>query len=139
MERAMHQEELLDLMKASASDAVATSRDEFSLDLDYSAQSINLVDDILLGFVDKYHDEVLEDQAVFTLCNIFGAYVGEVFKLQVGGEWVYDQSNPNAPYVVLAYGSHSYAFAGICYERLVNDSQVSVKAYFDQAVENNRN
>ena len=31
----------------------------------------------------------------------------------------------------------TYAFAGICYQRLVNDSQISVKNYFDHAVANN--
>ncbi|MFC3095479.1 hypothetical protein DRW07_08815 [Alteromonas sediminis] len=129
----MQQSELDELMKASAGDAVATAREEFGLELNYSPESIILVDDLLLGFIDKYHDEVLEDQAVFTLCNIFGAYVGEVYKQLVGGEWRYDQSNPEAPHVLLAYANNTYAFAGICYERLVNDSQVSVKAYFDQA------
>lgn len=134
----MKQQELDELMQASAGDAVATSQEEFSLDLNFSAESVALVDDVLLSFVGKYHDEALADEAVFTLCNIFGAYIGEVFKKIVGGEWRYDESDPKAPYVVLAYGSHTYAFAGICYERLVNDSQVSVKAYFDQAVENSR-
>ena len=134
----MQQEELNDLMEASANDAVATSLEEFSLTLDFSLESVALVDDILLAFVDKYHDEVLEDQAVFTVCNIYGAYLGEVFKQHVGGEWRYDDSDPKAPYVVLSYVSHTYAFAGICYERLVNDSQVSVKSYFEQAMANHR-
>lgn len=134
----MQQDELDELMKASSGDAVATSLEEFSLELNGTVQSVALVDDILLGFVDKYHDEVLEDEAVFTLCNIFGAYVGQVFKQHVGGEWRYDNSDPNAPYVVLTYSSNSYAFAGICYERLVNDSSISVKAYFDQAMANHR-
>ena len=129
----MQQSELDELMKSSAADAVITSKEEFDLELSYTPESITLVDDILLAFIDKYHDQVLEDQAVFTICNIFGAYTGEVFKQLVGGEWRYDQSNPDAPYMVLAYANNSYAFAGICYERLVNDSQVSVKAYFDQA------
>lgn len=130
--------ELEQLMKDCAEDAVATAQEEFSLTLDYSAESVSLVDDILLSFLDKYHDSALEDEAVFTICNIFGAYVGETFQRFVGGTWLYDQSNPKAPYVLLVIGENSYAFAGICYERLVNDSQVSVKAYFDQSVSNHR-
>lgn len=132
----MQQSELNELMEASANDAVVTAREEFSLELDFSPESIALVDDILLGFVDKYHDKALEDQAVFTLCNVYGAYVGETFKSLIGGEWRYDNSNPDAPYVVMSVGSNTYAFAGICYERLVNDSQISVKSYFDQACGN---
>ncbi|RDV26077.1 hypothetical protein DXV75_08335 [Alteromonas aestuariivivens] len=130
----MQQQELEQLMAECAMDAIKTAQEEFQLTLDYSPQSIELVDDALLSFVDRYHDKALEDQAVFTLCNIFGAYIGETFRRLAGGNWRYDQSNPKAPYVLLEVGDRSYAFAGICYERLVNDSQVSVKAYFDHAL-----
>lgn len=130
----MKQQELEQLMADCARDAVATAQEEFQLDLDYSSDSIAAVDDVLLSFVDRYHDKALEDEAVFTLCNVFGAYTGETFRRLAGGSWRYDQSNPKAPYVLLDVGERSYAFAGICYERLVNDSQVSVKAYFDQAL-----
>ncbi|WP_416308015.1 hypothetical protein [Neptunicella sp. SCSIO 80796] len=133
----MTQEEIQQLMADSAQNAIETSRDEFNIELDGSINSIAMVDDLILGWIDKYKDEALEDQAVFTLCNIYGAYVGEVFRHLVGGHWHYDSSNPDAPYIVLEYAGRSYAFAGICYQRLVNDSQISVKNYFQQAVENN--
>lgn len=130
----MNQSELEQLMRDCANDAIRTASEEFDITLDLSADSIRLVDDLLLSFVDKYHDKALEDNAVFTICNIFGAYLGETYKQVAGGTWRYDQSNPRAPFVVLDVGSNSYAFAGICYERLVNDSQISVKSYFDQAL-----
>ena len=133
----MQQHELEQLMADSAKDAVETSQDMFSTELDFSADSIILVDNLLLAFVDRFKDQALEDNAVFTLCNIYGAYIGEVMRSLIGGKWRYDDSNKTAPFVVLDVGEYSYAFAGICYERLVNDSQVSVKAYFDQALANN--
>ena len=134
----MSPEELNKLMSDCANDAVVAASTEFSITLDNSPESVTLVDDILLSFIDKYHDQALEDQAVFTICNIFGAYVGEILKANLGGEWIYDQSNPNAPSVFLRIGENTYAFAGICYERLVNDSQVSVKAYYDKAFKNHK-
>lgn len=134
----MSPEELNKLMFDCAKDAVAAASAEFNITLDNSPESLTLVDDILLSFIDKYHDQALEDQAVFTICNIFGAYVGEILKNNIGGEWIYDQSNPNAPTVFLKIGENTYAFAGICYERLVNDSQISVKAYYDQAFKNHK-
>lgn len=130
----MNQSELEQLMQDCANDAIRTASEEFDTTLDLSPDSIKLVDDLLLSFVDKYHDKALEDNAVFTICNIFGAYLGETYKQVAGGTWRYDQSNPRAPFVVLDVGNNSYAFAGICYERLVNDSQISVKSYFDQAL-----
>lgn len=132
----MTREELNQLMADSAQDAITTTHEEFNVKLDGSPESIKNVDDVLLSWLGRYKDQALEDKAVFTLCNLYGAYVGEVFRKLVGGEWSYDEANPDAPYVVLEYAGRSYAFAGICYQRLVNDSSISIKKYFDQALSN---
>ncbi len=113
----MQQHELEQLMADSAKDAVGTSRDMFNIELDYSAESIELIDSLLLAFIDRFKDQALEDNAVFTLCNIYGAYIGEVMRNLIGGTWRYDESDKAAPYVVLDVGEYSYAFAGICYEQ----------------------
>ena len=132
----MTREELTQLMQDSAQNAITTTKEEFQLDLDGSAQSIEVIDEVILLWLQKYQDQALEDNAVFTISNIYGAYVGEVFRKLVGGSWHYDQSDPDAPYVLLEYAGKTYAFAGICYQRLVNDSQVSVRNYFEQAMAN---
>jgi hypothetical protein len=129
--------ELTDLMIDSAQNAITTTEEEFNLILDGSVQSIDLVDDVILSWLGRYKDQVLEENAVFTICNIYGAYIGEIFRNKVGGNWAYDESNPDAPYVVLNYAGSTYAFAGICYQRLVNDSQISARSYYDQALANN--
>ncbi len=129
--------ELTEIMIDSAQNAITTTEEEFNLTLDGTEQSIELVDDVILSWLGRYKDQALEPNAVFTICNIYGAYVGEIFREKIGGNWNYDESDPDAPYVVLNYAGNSYAFAGICYQRLVNDSQISVKNYFDQAVANN--
>lgn len=133
----MDQQELTQLMTDTAQDAVQTTAEEFNLALDGSVESIALIDEAILHWIAKYKDEALEDNAVFTISNMYGAYIGEIFRHLVGGTWRYDESDPSAPYVLLDYAGKSYAFAGICYERLVNDSQVSVNNYFMQAVSNN--
>lgn len=133
----MEQQELDQLMTDCAQDAVTTSQNEFGITLDYSIDSVALVDDALLSFIDKYHDKALEDQAVFTICNIYGAYIGETFKRHTIASWQYVESQ--APQTFLTVGEKTYAFAGICYERLVNDSKISVKAYFDQALAQHTN
>lgn len=133
----MTSSELTELMEDSAKNAVYTSADEFNVNLDGSEQSIELVDDVILCWLGKYKAQALEADAVFTICNIYGAYVGEIFRKKMGGEWNYDESNPDAPYVVLSYAGNTYAFAGVCYQRLVNDSQVSINHYYQQALSNN--
>ncbi|MDC0603185.1 hypothetical protein OAP14_09205 [Aliiglaciecola sp.] len=132
----MTQEELDQLMADSAQNAIETTKDEFDIELDGSVNSIALVDDVILNWIGKYKDQALEDNAVFTICNIYGAYVGEIFKAAIGGSWRYDESDQDAPYVVVEYAGKSYAFAGVCYQRLVNDSQIHVADYFNQAVGN---
>lgn len=130
----MEQQALNQLMRESAEDAIRTSLEEFGLALDYSIDSIALVDRIILKFLDTYKDQALEDKAVFTLCNIYGAYLGEAFKKLAGGQWQYNIQDEEAPSIMLMYQDKTFAFAGICYERLVNDSNVSVKRYFDEAL-----
>ncbi|MDP5031992.1 MAG: hypothetical protein NWQ54_04100 [Paraglaciecola sp.] len=132
----MSQEELTELMIDCAQNAVITTQEEFKLELDGSDQSVELVDEVILGWLARYRNQALEENAVFTLCNIYGAYVGEIFRHKIGGNWNYDVSDPDAPYVVLEYAGNTYAFAGICYQRLVNDSDISIKSYFEQAVAN---
>jgi hypothetical protein len=133
----MTQEELAQLMADSAQNAIETTMDEFDVTLDSSEKSVELIDGVILSWLDKYKEQALEENAVFTICNIYGAYLGEIFRKKVGGNWSYDESNSDAPYVVVQYAGNSYAFAGICYQRLVNDSQISISNYFEQAVSQN--
>jgi hypothetical protein len=132
----MSREELTELMVDCAQNAVTTTMEEFNLELDGTDQSLDLIDEVILGWLARYRNQALEENAVFTLCNIYGAYVGEVFRNKIGGNWNYDESDPEAPYVVLEYSGNTYAFAGICYQRLVNDSEISIKSYYEQAVAN---
>lgn len=130
----MKSTELNTLMRDTANDAVTIADEEFGIELDHSQNSISRVDDILLSAQEKNREASLDDSAIFTLCNVFGAYTGEVFRNTCGGEWRYDNSNPDAPYVLLEIGSRSYSFAGICYERLINGTDVTVKQYYDNAL-----
>ena len=76
--------ELTDLMIDSAQNAITTTEEEFNITLDGSEQSIDLVDDVILNWLGRYKDQALENTAVFTICNIYGAYVGEIFRNKLG-------------------------------------------------------
>ncbi|MDT0581745.1 MULTISPECIES: hypothetical protein [Alteromonadaceae] len=130
----MEQQALNQLMRDSANDAITTSQEEFNVQLDYSVDSVAQVDQIILQFLENYKEQALEDKAVFTICNIYGAYIGETFRKLAGGQWQYNIENEDAPTIMLIFNDKSFAFAGICYERLVNNSKISVKRYFDEAL-----
>lgn len=71
-------------MAAFAADVVASSAEITRTVLDYSPESLALVDGILQGFAD---DGVTEADVGETLVA-FGAYVGEVLVRNVGGTWL---------------------------------------------------
>ncbi|MCC5855614.1 MAG: hypothetical protein JJU10_08060 [Idiomarina sp.] len=128
--------ELQQLMLESAADAVKFAQEEFSVPLDQSPESIAAVDDLILAVRERYQNDVHDSKVIFTLCNLFGAYIGEVFRTRYGGTWVYDDGDKDAPAVFLAIGEYTFAFAGIVYQRLVNDQTLSTRLYYEEAVKN---
>ena len=130
----MNDIELQDLMTDSANNAIAVTKEQFNITLDYSPQSIEKIDTAIIDYLGIFTSDALDDKGVFTICNIYGAYIGEVFRKTVGGVWIMDEQKANAPSVFISIKENQYAFAGICYQKLVNDSTVSVKHYFDLAV-----
>jgi hypothetical protein len=135
----MLQQELDTLMQATAADAVKTSKEEFDITLDYSAQSIELVDKTITRFVKEFPSQSLDNKAIFTICNMYGAYLGEVFKTLAGGQWHYDTSAAEAPAIFLTIKDKSYAFSGVCYDKLVKNPDIQVTEYFEKALAANTN
>ncbi|KMT66586.1 hypothetical protein [Catenovulum maritimum] len=132
----MNQAEITKLMEESSQDAVQYIKSEYDVELDFSLESISLIDKAILWSMAKLKDEQDKEKFIFVVCNMFGAYIGETFKKHIGGEWLYDETDPEAPSVYLAFSGKTYAFAGICYEKLINDVNTSVKKYFDLAISN---
>lgn len=126
-------QELEQLMRDSAQDAIRFAQEEFTVELDSSAGSIAQVDKLILLLRSEYADNLHDSKLIFTICNMLGAYVGEVFRRFHGGQWVYDDSDKDAPAVFLAVGEFTFAFAGIVYQRLLNDGIISVENYYLEA------
>ncbi len=127
---------LQQLMADTAQDAAAYAAEEFSIQLDHSVASIGLVDNLILSARDKYGEHVHDSKIIFTLCNMFGAYVGEIYRAQYGGSWVYDETKSTSPSVFLLHGDFTFAFPGIVYQRLINDQNLSVRLYYEEAAAN---
>lgn len=129
-------EDLQQLMADTAVDAATYAFEEFSTTLDHSQASLAQIDELILQAREKYGEKVNDSKVIFTLCNMFGAYVGEIFRAQYGGTWVYDDTDISAPSVFLQHGDYTFAFAGIIYQRLINDQNLSVRRYYEEAVSN---
>ena len=74
----MNNQELTELMKASAQDAVVYAAEEHQALLDFSLDSLTKVDEILSELFLRQQEQRHADDLLFTLSNVFGAYTGEV-------------------------------------------------------------
>ena len=126
--------ELNQLMHCSAKSAVTITKEELSIDLDFTLNTIDDVDDAISKLSDMLNNETLLTETIFTICNVYGAYLGETFKKRhKGARWIYDESNPQAPTVFLEAFDKTFAFSGICYEKMIKNPSISIAEYFRRA------
>lgn len=130
------QPELEQLMQQCAADAVQFAAEEYQLDLDFSLESLALVDTILTRLHEVHRLQRFSDEHMFTLCNIYGAYLGQIFISVVGGEWIHQQSDESAPYVSLNYNNREFPLASLCYHKITKEPHLSVREYISQAMSN---
>ena len=127
-------EQLNLLMAESAKDAINYVNENFERQITLCQEDLDMIDNALAQLALQHLQSPLSDEKLYTACSIMGAFVGEVFKQIVGGEWFMDESIPDAPFVVLNYAGKSFPFASVCYEKLVNDQNVSVAKYYELAL-----
>jgi hypothetical protein len=87
-----------DVMKAYACDAVEAAARRGVI-LDYSEESLNLVDELLgrdsfIGHTPRTPECKEDEETLWVLSKALGAYVGEVVLRTLGGEWV-GESTPD--------------------------------------------
>jgi hypothetical protein len=132
----MQSEELTTLMQAAAQDAVNYARDQHQITLDGSMTSLLHVDELLSLLHADQQSKAHSGEMLFTLCNIMGAYVGEVFIQNVGGHWQSNNSDQTAPYMAVGFGDKEFPFASVCYHKITNNDTISLADYVRQAKEN---
>ncbi|WP_018690779.1 hypothetical protein [Algicola sagamiensis] len=131
----MEKEEIAKVMREAATDAVTIASDQFSVDLDFSPDSLTKLDFVLLQYNLEHEENPLSSEHLFTISNIFGGYVGETFIRNVGGEWFQDESDPDAPFLCVKYSGKSFPFASTIYQKVIDDPQVSIAKYYDLATQ----
>lgn len=85
-------------MRSQAQQAVEYARDRYGYTLDYSEDSVGLVDLMLKrklneGLFVGIFLSPARKRKMADLCCILGAYLGEVYRLQHGGDWEYYHLN----------------------------------------------
>lgn len=128
--------ELTELMLQSAKDAVSYALEDHQVTLDLSLESLPLVDVLLSSVAHQQQKQQMSDAHMFALCNIFGAYLGQVFISVVGGQWVHQTSDETAPYVSLNYNNKEFPLASLVYHKVTKNPDLSVNDYIRQAISN---
>lgn len=126
-------EELNELMKNSAKDALEYFKSVHNHVLSQEESALPAVDLILAKLALEHAQAPLKKEHLFTIPAIAGAFIGEIFKSTIGGEWFEDKSDEGAPFIVLNYGGKSFPFASVCYEKIVNNPEISVAKYYELA------
>jgi len=88
-----------DQMAVCAQEAVILARDRYNTTLDFSEASVEVLEKLLAGFhtsLPKPGDPGRpSDQWIASIAWTFGAYLGEIFRKNVGGTWA--KHNPKVP------------------------------------------
>ncbi|WP_026972606.1 hypothetical protein [Aliagarivorans marinus] len=118
---------IADLMRQSAKDASDFALQEYSIELNGSLESVALVS----ALVQKLNTASLDDQQLFTLSYMFGAYLGEVYIRELQGAWLYEEETEDEPpQTFLVNGEYKIAFPSKVYHALVGSDSQELDEYF---------
>jgi hypothetical protein len=121
-------------MARAAEDAVEHALELHDINLDYSRESIKEVDNILALLHRLYSDDGTpewrpSDADLKMAAMMFGGYIGEVLRREVGGTW---QIVEGSPAISTAKGS---AFpVDKVFKRMTNGPEDDVAFFFSQAL-----
>jgi hypothetical protein len=123
----MNNDEFIQMMQASAKDAVVICSENYDLSLDYSVKSVEDIDQILV----KIGQQTLDEKELFTYSYIFGAYLGEVFIRSFGGSWLLvAETEDEPPQTFVTLGNSTIAFPSKVYHMLQGNEDQPLADYF---------
>ena len=132
----MQTTEISKLMQESARDAVSYVAGQHKLQLDFSLSSLQEIDAVLTTLHQHQQQQSHSAELIFTLSNILGAYIGEVFISNYGGNWHSNTADNAAPYIAVQLSDKEFPFASVCYHKIMQDNSISVADYVKQAAAN---
>jgi hypothetical protein len=123
-------------MEASALEAVNLAQATTGRKLDFTLDSIKSVEAILANYHAEKQKANPPAETVDQVCNTFGAYVGEVIRRSVGGEWVWDDKiSPREKIPALRIGNIETSPSVKVFKRIMNGSEDDLWFYFRVLVE----
>ena len=124
-----------EMMAAYAEDTVDFARNNFGISLDYSNDSVRLVEAMAetlvqarpKSFVSKLFRKRPTDEETQTVCKMLGGYIGEVYRRAKGGDW---GINDEFQALGVQQGDNWIFPPAKVYKRLTNGSEDNLWSYF---------
>jgi hypothetical protein len=132
----MQPNEISTLMQGAANDAVSYVAEQHQQQLDFSLASLEQIDTVLATLHQQQQQQRHSAELLFTLSNILGAYIGEVFIANYGGFWLNNTADNAAPYISVQLSDKEFPFASVCYHKITQDNSISTADYVKQAAAN---
>ena len=130
----MNSEDINEAMRECAKAATIYSQDEMDHCLTSDISSIYSVEKILGQLHEKIvlsNNDPIDPETVVTLSNLYGGFLGELFRLFLGGEWRILEEDSDAPSIVLSFQGLDYPFPSRVFHRLLGGEHNNVATYFN--------
>jgi hypothetical protein len=138
---------ITDTMEAHALEAVNLAQATAQQKLDFSEDSIKAVEKVLDGL----HKSIPRDlqkidskgvaghEVADWVSNLYGAYIGEVMRRNIGGDWVVDDKmSPGTKIISFRIGHLQTCPSAKVYKRIINGSEDDVWFYYRVLIERHR-
>jgi len=123
--------ELNDEMRVTADYAISTAKERYGLDLDFSEDSLAVLDNILekiyWGFSGHSKEEG-EGGLIYNSAIIWGSYLGEYMRLKWGGTWLLKGTERRISITSIEFSPISFIF-----QRITTHPEYSVKNFIQEA------
>ena len=129
--------DVIEEMKVRAASAIVDARAKYSIELDYSSDSIEDVERILDTIHRQHVQDPIDDAELTRLKLKWGGYIGEVIKRLRKAEWQLDSKIGGPGSLPVVYEKSGESFPVMwCLKRIVNGSEDNVWDKFNLLVVN---
>lgn len=123
----MSQKSALDeAMAAYADKAVTAAAEMADIQLDYSNGSVSLLDELL----QEFHEQGAGGDLAERLSILFGSYLGETLRRDLGGEWLIPSEGPFEGMACLKVGEDLCSPPYRVYKRLQNGEEDDLVSWY---------
>jgi hypothetical protein len=123
--------EINEEMRQTADFAINSAKQNYGLDLDYSEDSLEVLDSILEKIYWGFFEHLTEDKAsglVYNTATVWGAYLGEYMCLKWGGTWIYNGTDRHVSITSIEFSPISFV-----YQKITDHPEYNVQNYINEA------